>query len=743
MDKKSLNLEPDFFYSRVVGDSISEEDVLSSPYIYSDIIYSMCSTITNSVLKIKWALKDTSNQTPIEFHPVLNLLKNPNPWLNFIMLREYIVTGLLLPSGTKKEDTGGQVFLVGTSGKSKSKYVNFRNGEIPTQLFCFWEKRKQYSFKAELDNSNNFLFWKLEFNGTSQIEKFSYDQVIRINYLNPDCLYKGLAWSYPAFELLNQEFLTNIYNSAFFKNDGRVSGLLSTDNELTDQQRRNILTEWANAYAGSGNNSKVAIVSDGLKYQQFAPSHTDMQFSELKNRIYDRLLACMKLNKIAMGNYEQINYATIKEGRRLLDQGTYLPLNDHILDQINSQWIQFIGNGKLKFESDISGLDTMQPDYSAIVPMYVALVNSGVPPVLAANKLGVPFSEQELSDYPELLEIRQQQPQFSFGMPNNENGKKKKEDAEDEGLDEEEDEEEKGNPKKKYYKKGIVEYDKKAITARYNSGVIAPIEKGVVDSLKKYFDWYKSVCLSKTHSIGTRSIKINGNTKSYLKKLYEIKAPKDPESDGITGGAGDINIDNYLPNVKLSKAKLKSIVKTMIKDVILAIETHLPNETLGRIEWSAEPDTYAKYLKERLERIDMINTTTMQTFGDRIKQALEESYNDNLDVIETTKLIRDYIGEANEIRKNQSYTIARTEMGSISSEARMDAYKENDVQYVEWSAAHDDKTRDSHVAADQQGPIQLGEKFINGLTMPNEFGAPADEVIGCRCVLLVSEKELE
>jgi len=733
LEQKSINLEPDFFYSRRVGDNISEEDILSSPYLYSDIIYSMCSTITNNVLKINWSLKDTSSQTTIEFHPILSLLKNPNPWINFTILREQIVTGLLLPSGTKKEDTGGQIFLVGTSGKSKSKYVNFRNGEVPTQLFCFWEKRKQYSFKAELDNNNNFLFWKLEFNGSSQIEKFSYDQVIRINYINPDCLYKGLAWSYPAFELLNQEILTNIYNSAFFKNDGRVSGILSTDSELTDQQRKNILTSWALAYSGSGNNSKVAIVSDGLKYTQFAPSHTDMQFGELKDRIYDRLLSCMKLNKIAMGNYEQINYATIKEGRRLLDQGTYLPLNNHILDQINSQWIQYIGNGKLAFESDVSGLDTMQPDYSTIVPMYVALVNSGVPPVLAANKLGIPFSEQELSDYPELLEVRQQQPQFSFGMSNNDkNSKNKKEDIEEDEVDEEEDNEEaERKPKKKYYKKGITEYDKKAITIKYNNNIIAPIEKNVVTVLWEYFDWYKSICLSKTRNISLKAIKSNGNVKEYIKNVYNYKT------------VNDINIDDYLPNKKVSKAKMKNIIKSMIKDTVQAIETHLPNETLGRIEWSAEPETYSKYLKERLERIDMIETTTMQVFGDRIKQALEESYDGNLDVIETAQLIRDYIGEANEIRKNQSYIIARTEMGSISSEARMDAYKDNDVQYVEWSAAHDDKTRDSHVAADQQGSIKLGDKFVNGLTMPNEFGAPADEVIGCRCVLLVSEKELE
>jgi hypothetical protein len=111
--------------------------------------------------------------------------------------------------------------------------------------------------------------------------------------------------------------------------------------------------------------------------------------------------------------------------------------------------------------------------------------------------------------------------------------------------------------------------------------------------------------------------------------------------------------------------------------------------------------------------------------------------------VDTAELIRDSIEEAAGVRVNQAMTIARTEMGSVSSEARMDAYKENDVQYVEWSNAHDDKVRESHVAAGEQGAIQLGEKFVNGLTMPNEPGAPASECINCRCVLLVSEKELE
>jgi hypothetical protein len=693
----------------------------------------MCSTICNNVLRIGWSLKDKQSQTAIEYHPILSLLSNPNPWLDLQSFRSQIILGLLLPSGIQKEDTGGQVFIVGTSNKSKSKYVDFRKGEIPQQLFCFWEKRSQYEFKAELDKSNNFLYWKLTFGNTSQEERFNYSQVIRINYLNPDCLYKGLAWSYPALELLRQEFLTNVYNSAFFKNDGRVSGILSTDNELSEQQRKSILSDWNRAFAGSGNNSRVACVSDGLKYQQFAPTHTDMQFSDLKDRIYERLLGCMKLNKIAVGNYEQINYATIKEGRRLLDQGTYLPLDKHITEQINSQWVKNISNGSLELESDISGLDTMQPDYTTIVPMYVQLVNSGIPPALAASKLGIPFTEEELKLYPSLNEVRQQQPQYGYPTQVNsssESGKKK----DDKEEDDEDGEDIEGDNKKKnirYIKKGMIEYDKKAMADKYNKGIIDPIEKRIVKELESYFSWYTDICLSKAHAAGKKAIKDIGNTKGYTKILYDNKA------------IGDINIDDYLPNKKISKAKMNSIFKKIIKDTVVAVENHLPDETMGRVEWSADPQVYAKYLKERFERINDINTTTMQVFGDRIKQALQESYDENLDVIDTASLIRDYIGEAGEIRKNQSLTIARTEMGSVSSEARMDAYKENDVQYVEWSSAHDDKVRESHVAADQQGPIELGEKFVNGLTMPNEFGAPADEVIGCRCVLLVSEKELE
>jgi hypothetical protein len=51
---------------------------------------------------------------------------------------------------------------------------------------------------------------------------------------------------------------------------------------------------------------------------------------------------------------------------------------------------------------------------------------------------------------------------------------------------------------------------------------------------------------------------------------------------------------------------------------------------------------------------------------------------------------------------------------------------------VKWRAAFDNRVRDSH--ADINGDeVAWGERFSNGLRYPHEDGAPAEEVINCRC----------
>jgi len=115
-----------------------------------------------------------------------------------------------------------------------------------------------------------------------------------------------------------------------------------------------------------------------------------------------------------------------------------------------------------------------------------------------------------------------------------------------------------------------------------------------------------------------------------------------------------------------------------------------------------------------------------------------------------TKVGTDGLGKVSELAKtvertmgrfivSDAMTIARTETGFIQESFKQRAAIEEGFTHHEWSAASD--ARPSH---QDQGSVRIGEKFPNGLLHPCQIGAPAEEVINCRCtaVPFVAREEL-
>ncbi|MAN77783.1 MAG: head morphogenesis protein [Rhizobiales bacterium] len=85
-------------------------------------------------------------------------------------------------------------------------------------------------------------------------------------------------------------------------------------------------------------------------------------------------------------------------------------------------------------------------------------------------------------------------------------------------------------------------------------------------------------------------------------------------------------------------------------------------------------------------------------------------------------------------------TIARTETLSSLHASKAEAFEQAiDTGAVQrsqvkkqWIATRDSRSRDHHASADRER-VGLDERFSTGLLYPHEPGAPASEVINCRC----------
>jgi len=103
---------------------------------------------------------------------------------------------------------------------------------------------------------------------------------------------------------------------------------------------------------------------------------------------------------------------------------------------------------------------------------------------------------------------------------------------------------------------------------------------------------------------------------------------------------------------------------------------------------------------------------------------------------------------SNKLLRQRGETIARTETLKALNAGRQEALDQlienpnNDVRAEDvvraWDSAGDARTRETHAAADKQDPVPQGQPFIVGgysLMYPGDtsLGAPAEEVINCRC----------
>ena len=80
----------------------------------------------------------------------------------------------------------------------------------------------------------------------------------------------------------------------------------------------------------------------------------------------------------------------------------------------------------------------------------------------------------------------------------------------------------------------------------------------------------------------------------------------------------------------------------------------------------------------------------------------------------------------------ESRRIARTEVNTSHNVATVDTYRDMGVEYTQWIAANDDRTRDTHAEVDGE-IIPMGGKYSNGLEYPGDMSGPIEEWINCRC----------
>lgn len=170
-------------------------------------------------------------------------------------------------------------------------------------------------------------------------------------------------------------------------------------------------------------------------------------------------------------------------------------------------------------------------------------------------------------------------------------------------------------------------------------------------------------------------------------------------------------------------------------------------KTTNKQEPELSPEEQAQYFLhlERLvdekiaERVTTLNENSRAVAAQRIKDVIEEATLLGLGAKDTAKMLERAINkEWRDMKKYRSHRIARTEVALINNFSSYQGALDTGLELKkEWSAALDSRTRITHVEASGQQADINGFFYVGGaqLRYPAEYGAPAEEVINCRCRL--------
>ena len=186
-------------------------------------------------------------------------------------------------------------------------------------------------------------------------------------------------------------------------------------------------------------------------------------------------------------------------------------------------------------------------------------------------------------------------------------------------------------------------------------------------------------------------------------------------------------------------SQFESVLYPHYSSVIATFATRVEKQILGKQE-----QTEFELLKQQFLAVygavavtNITNTTLMWTKSAIILE---------LEAGGTISSIAKKIYEINDgnIAKWRSRVIARTETANASSYASFERAKQLDLGddiRGKWMTVGDHRTRESHQAVHGQTK-KLGDNFkVNGYNMKRPLdgsqGAPASEIVNCRCVLLM------
>ncbi len=464
------------------------------------------------------------------------------------------------------------------------------------------------------------------------------------------------------------------YGINYMNNDARPAGVLETEKSLSDEQYNRLMAAWRLKYGGTSNAGKIAILEKGLAFKQIGSSLKDIDFPNASRSVRDGILAAFGVPASKLGLVEDVNRANAEANDYTYQKETVQPRLILIEEKLNEKFMPIYDTGLIvKFDNPVP------QDKHFRLKEQTEHIKSGYSAIddERAKDSEEPYKETET-----------EKPLIPFNL-----------------LPAGGTREAPGAPGQAAQRAFEATQQKARAKWEVFAQIMGPQERFFANAMKRYFE-------------GERRI-VMGN-------LNKVKAYAKDAKAGISA--------NIIFNLKEENQRLRIISQPHI-DTSFRSGVEIGYKELGaELDFSLINPNITRAVEQRLGFFaGKVNATTIKLLDEQIIAGVQAG--------ESIEIIGRRIGRVYDFSEAfRSRRIAQTEVIGAANDGQLQAYKDNNVEKKLWLTARDEKVRGSHISADNQ-IVKITENFKLGSGVLIQYpgdrtgGAPAGEVINCRCTV--------
>jgi HK97 family phage portal protein len=341
-------------------------------------LFAIVERITTAYSQVEWHLYRSSksgrpeDRVEVTSHAALDLWNQPNPFMTGPQWRE--------ATQQHEELTGEQWWIPAFHERST----------IPLEL---WFARPDRM--TPVPDRETFLSGYVYSSPTGEQVPLGVDEVIMLRRPNPLDPYRGWGPVQTILADLDSSRASAEWNANFFRNSAQPGGIVEAEKRLSDEEFNEFRDRWNEQHRGVANAHRVAVLENGLKWQDRSFSMNDMQFVELRDAGREIIREAFGFPKPMLGTVDDANRANMEAAEAIFSKWLVRTRLRRTRQALNTRLLPLygaLGKGlEFDFEDPVTGdVEMESKQLTAQANAAQSLVSSGYDPQAVAQAVGLP-----------------------------------------------------------------------------------------------------------------------------------------------------------------------------------------------------------------------------------------------------------------------------------------------------------------------------------------------------------------